>query len=101
MAITPEDRDRLTKSVVGDIKQRDATSQAEHKRRGSMTEDERRIELTASRANRRPHSGEVTTDIDIINEQTSRRIESSKRYKSRLVAPGQVGLHGSIEKTKK
>ena len=90
MAEQPNNSEALMKGLLGDIEERVKTSQASHK----MSPEERKMQKQLDRVSKRAYSGNIS-DIERQREQATKKAKSSKLYKSKQTARGQVGLHGS------
>lgn len=87
---TPEDRDRLTRSVLSSIQDREA----EARRRNSLPTVELKREQAEERISRRA-LGEPTTDIDIRNQQIQMERAATRGLGSKRTARGQVSMIGT------
>ncbi len=94
MAGQPDNREALMEGLVGDIKERDETSQASHK----MSPEERKLKAAEKRISKKSW-GEPTTDIDIQAKKSKMKSRATRQgFGSRRTAPDQVKLHGDTDK---
>ena len=84
-------REEMMQSLLGDIKARDALSQAQ----ANMTPQEIRHANQLKRAEKKSFSGEHLGPLERLKEKRNLKIQAARKSKHKRTARGQINLHGS------
>ena len=94
MAENIQSREALLQSTTQDIVAGIENKKAESEVKAQKSPQELSQKANLEKANRKPW-GKGTTDIDIINEQKTRKAIATKKMKSKLTTRGQIDVVGS------